>query len=418
MLRLSRLMLPALLLLVCRQGLAQAPPWLSRFDVPLPSGTRSVEVTRADEPVYVAPAVDAARRGTLALGLRLPIYAALRASGCAGRWLLVGPTAWVCESHVRFTREAAHDARAADARPPDGLPYRYYFVGPDGSLGYRSLSLAEEGVPDAELEPGFAVAVVTQAARPGGDPFALTRHGYWLPLRDLAPATSSTFHGAELAGELSVGFVLSERARIFDKPGGRALSSRIRPRFQALTILEEHSRAGRRWVRVAEDEWMQEADLRVPRAAPLPDGVQAHERWIDVDTARQVLTAYVGDRPVFATLVSTGKGREASEQATPKGVHRIWVKLASTDMDNLEDEDAGRYYAMQGVPWVMFFKKGYGLHGTYWHGSFGRVRSHGCVNLSALDAQRLFAWTSPRMPAGWSAVFPTSYEPGTLVRVR
>ena len=121
---------------------------------------------------------------------------------------------------------------------------------------------------------------------------------------------------------------------------------------------------------------------------------------------------------MFATLVSTGKGRGKSIQATPKGAHRIWVKLVSTDMDNLEDEEASRYYAMQAVPWVMFFDKGYGLHGTFWHRSFGNVRSHGCVNLTPRDAQWLFHWTSPRLPAGWTAALPTDYEPGTLVRVR
>jgi len=87
-------------------------------------------------------------------------------------------------------------------------------------------------------------------------------------------------------------------------------------------------------------------------------------------------------------------------------------------MDNLESEDASRYYAIQDVPWVMYFQRGYGLHGTFWHRSFGSARSHGCVNLSPLDAQRLFHWTSPRVPTGWNAALPSPYEAGTLVRVR
>jgi hypothetical protein len=40
------------------------------------------------------------------------------------------------------------------------------------------------------------------------------------------------------------------------------------------------------------------------------------------------------------------------------------------------------------------------------------------VNLTPSDAERLFDWASPRLPAGWSAVFPTDYETGTIVRVR
>ena len=142
------------------------------------------------------------------------------------------------------------------------------------------------------------------------------------------------------------------------------------------------------------------------------------ERWIDVDLTTQTLVAYEGDRPVFATLVSTGKGKEGTDAATPKGEFRIWVKLMSSNMDNLEDEEAMKYYAIEDVPYVQYFSSGVGLHGAFWHRGFGNVRSHGCVNLAPLDAQRLFAFTSPHLPAGWTAVLPTATEEGTLVRVR
>jgi len=39
---------------------------------------------------------------------------------------------------------------------------------------------------------------------------------------------------------------------------------------------------------------------------------------------------------------------------------------------------------------VQFFDEAIGLHAAFWHRSFGHVRSHGCVNLAPLDAQRLF----------------------------
>ena len=87
-------------------------------------------------------------------------------------------------------------------------------------------------------------------------------------------------------------------------------------------------------------------------------------------------------------------------------------------MDNLENLEARENYAIQAVPWVMYFQRGYGLHGTFWHRAFGRVQSHGCVNLTPRDAKRLFDWTSPKLPSGWSAAFPTEYEAGTVVRVR
>jgi len=70
------------------------------------------------------------------------------------------------------------------------------------------------------------------------------------------------------------------------------------------------------------------------------------------------------------------------------------------------------------VPYVMYFQAGYGLHGAFWHDSFGEVRSHGCVNLAPRDAQWLFYWASPRLPNGWSAVLPDPHDQGTLIVVR
>lgn len=410
--------------LAARASHADAP-WVAPGDVPLPAGAQSVEVIRADEPLSMAPAPGAARRGSAALGAHLPLFGATRGAGCAGRWLLVGALAWVCENNVRLSREPALPAtpRVHALEPsfrsalPDGLPYRYYFVGRDGSLGYTSLDLAEEGAPDAEFQPGFALGIAQVAERGPGDPFGLTAHGLWLPLRDLTRAVSSAFEGTALAGGRGTGWVYVPSASPVDRPGGKSVSKDVLSQFQELEILETEQQGGLSWYRIGEGRWLSARDVRVARPSLPPADVAPFERWIDVDLENQVLTAYVGKNAVFATLVSSGKGRDGTLEATPKGLQRVWVKLVSTDMDNLEDEDAQRYYAMQSVPWVMFFKKGYGLHGTYWHHSFGRVRSHGCVNLSPRDAERLFHWTSPRLPAGWTAVFPTPYEPGTRILV-
>jgi lipoprotein-anchoring transpeptidase ErfK/SrfK len=183
-------------------------------------------------------------------------------------------------------------------------------------------------------------------------------------------------------------------------------------------VLEVSAVAGKRWLRVGEQAWLPETEVTTPSRAPRPVEVKDGERWFDVELASQTLTAYVGDRPVFTTLVSTGRGPQGSVLATPKGVHRIWVKLADSDMDNLENVDAGQAYAIQAVPWVMYFEEGYGLHGTFWHHAFGRVQSHGCVNLSPADAERVFDWASPHLPSGWTAALPTVYEQGSVVRVR
>jgi hypothetical protein len=94
-------------------------------------------------------------------------------------------------------------------------------------------------------------------------------------------------------------------------------------------------------------------------------------------------------------------------------------------MDNLDelrteevDSPLARPYNVEAVPWVMYFQRGYGLHATYWHDRFGVPQSHGCVNLSPRDAQRLFDFTSPTLGPGWQAAHPSDYDPATIVRVR
>ncbi|MGE5251028.1 MAG: L,D-transpeptidase, partial [Bacteroidota bacterium] len=46
------------------------------------------------------------------------------------------------------------------------------------------------------------------------------------------------------------------------------------------------------------------------------------------------------------------------------------------------------------VPYTMYFYKGYGLHGTYWHNNFGTPMSHGCVNLRIEDSKWLYNFAS------------------------
>lgn len=373
-------------------------------------------VTRPEEPLRTEPRAGAAKRGAALKGAVLPLFGARRGDGCSGRWLLVGPMAWLCEEGAELSALPIPEPRF-DVPTRDGLPYRYHFVGPDGSFGYLGLEYAEEGVPDEQLQPKFGVGVVRTAKKPStAEPFGLTTHGVWVPMRDLIPVGPTEFRGVQLEGALDVAWVTADFAHVYDAPGGRR--SRRLERLSALDVLERRTRGKDEWLRIADHEWVRRGDVAEPSLAPPPAEARPSERWLDVELKSQVLTAYVGEKPVFATLVSTGRGREGSELATPKGVHRIWVKLRTSDMDNLEDVEAVENYAIQAVPWVMYFKRGYGLHGTFWHRAFGRVRSHGCVNLSPRDAEWLFHWTSPRLPKGWSAVFPTVYEPGTLIRVR
>ena len=400
-------------------GAQGVPPWVARGSLPLGDDARSVEIRRNDEPLFTLANPTAARRGAAALGARLPLYGAVAGPGCRSDWLLVGPTAWVCGDVVRISSEPPLGASVARARTADGLPRAYYFVGPDGALGYGALGAAGDSAPVAELQPGYAISIAATGSGPRGDPFGLTSKGFWLPMTDLRPARPTVFQGYEPShGLLDRGWVVADSATVYSEPGRKRTEPGAKRRFDLVPLLERRDAKGRQWVRIADATWLDASDVRAPTPSEPPLEARDGERWLDVDLAAQVVTAYEGRTPVFTTLASTGMGKGREPTATPLGVHRIWVKLLTSDMDNLEDVEARKYYAMLDVPWVLFFEKGFGVHGAFWHSSFGHVRSHGCVNLTPLDAERLFDWASPHLPAGWTAVLPTDYDRGTLVRVR
>ncbi len=117
----------------------------------------------------------------------------------------------------------------------------------------------------------------------------------------------------------------------------------------------------------------------LPDVAKSGNGV----RWIDVDLTNQAVYAYEGDVVVNSFIVSTGTWLTP----TVTGQYNIYVKYRSTKM-------SGPGYYLPNVPYVMYFYKGYGLHGTYWHNNFGHPMSHGCVNLRTDDAAWLYNWAS------------------------
>lgn len=141
-------------------------------------------------------------------------------------------------------------------------------------------------------------------------------------------------------------------------------------------------------------------------------GQTSEEKWIEVDLSEQRLYAHEGDRVVFSFLVSTGK----PWTPTPTGEFRIWIKLRYSTMSGGSKED-GSYYYLPNVPYVMYFYKGYGLHGTYWHNNFGQRMSRGCVNLSVPDAEKLFWWVGPQLSEGKTIANSTKDNPGTKVVV-
>lgn len=131
--------------------------------------------------------------------------------------------------------------------------------------------------------------------------------------------------------------------------------------------------------------WYSE-DLFIPPPPPQKPVSRGGERWVLVNLSSQYLVAYEGDVPVMETYVSTGRpGFD-----TPTGTYYISVKY---DIQDMEGMASGESWYVPDVPYVMYFTDyGHAFHGTYWHGNFGAVMSHGCVNLPMWFAEWMYYW--------------------------
>ncbi|BAZ38258.1 ErfK/YbiS/YcfS/YnhG family protein [Calothrix sp. NIES-4101] len=114
---------------------------------------------------------------------------------------------------------------------------------------------------------------------------------------------------------------------------------------------------------------------------------QSKQRWIQVDISRQKLIAWEGRKPVYTVLVSTGK----KSTPTLTGIFNVQTKLKKTRMQ-------GEGYNIPNVPHVMYYDRGYGVHGAYWHRKFGTPVSRGCVNLAPNHAKWLYEWSRVGTP--------------------
>lgn len=126
--------------------------------------------------------------------------------------------------------------------------------------------------------------------------------------------------------------------------------------------------------------------VNVQTANVLGQHIAQGEKWIQVDLSDQKIYMREGDKIVGEFLVSTGKWAP-----TPTGEFRIWTKLRYTRMSG-GSKALGTYYNLPNVPYVMYYDRGYGIHGAYWHNNFGNPMSHGCTNMKPEEAGIVFAW--------------------------
>jgi lipoprotein-anchoring transpeptidase ErfK/SrfK len=431
---------------------------------PEPEPEPELVATAREVVIYAAPNRRSERLGYLRLGARV---ARSRDSqghdGCAGGWYRIVPAGFVCTGPAATTDPSEPLARLARTRADrqSALPYLYgrakplpppIYAGlpspeetlrlegraPSRATGFDDLALspASELIAPGKLLPsplGYARAAGTAPVRAlpnagfalldavehDGRRFGLTTDLELVPLDRLTRVEASAFHGVTLdeTTTLPVAFVRTRHA--LEYRGGPGVGLRpgrqLGHREAVLVTGERKTFDGISYLATRNGTWLRaEHALVIERPAALPPWASAKKSWLHVGIRDQTLVAYSGATPVYATLVSTGSGGLGDPEethATPRGEFVIHTKHVAVNMDGNE---VGDEFDLRDVPYVQYFTEGYALHAAYWHDAFGLPKSHGCVNLSPLDARALFHLTEPAVPQAWHGAFART---GTLVSI-
>jgi hypothetical protein len=265
------------------------------------------------------------------------------------------------------------------------------------------------------LEKDFFVSIDRNTSAVG-ERYYRTIRGLYVPVQYVNDVEPPAYHGLIIEPDmpLPIGFVGRGRPTTYTRgEGSRALVESGRITRQAHRFLRAQEKIGaiEYWV-TTDGQYVRSHNFGVAGEQDLPAGVAEDGKWLQVDLSDQLLVAFQGRRPVFAALVSTGKdGFE-----TPTGSYTILSKHISATMDGITEADGA--YSIEDVPWTMFFSDNFALHGAFWHNRFGMTKSHGCVNMSPIDAKWIFEWSEPLVPEGWHGAMASSVQPGSVVIVR
>jgi hypothetical protein len=311
-------------------------------------------------------------------------------------------------------------AAAAGPHPEEEaalLPYDYARAWQKPAPVYTALGDPAKMTPVTTLAPPDTWVSIDEVIEQDGRQWYRIADQAYVLADDVLLGTPSLFHGLIVTQTLpgSPAFVVTPGLNVRARPGvaldNPPLSTLTR--YDAVTVLASQPAGDAVWHQIDQDRYVHGGHVRVVYPVPRPEGVAEGAHWIAVDLAQQTLSAYEGDRMVFATLVSTGR----PPYFTPKGLNRIWIKLQTGNMRGGQ-ADQKEPYDLQDVPWIMYFNRDVGLHAAYWHDRFGYPSSRGCVNLSPQDAKWLFDWATPQLPfPDTSHVYASSANPGTWVYV-
>lgn len=105
--------------------------------------------------------------------------------------------------------------------------------------------------------------------------------------------------------------------------------------------------------------------------------VSAKKVVAKIDISEQIMRVYVGGIKRYTWPVSTARRGYHTPRGSykPYRMHKMWYS---------------RKYDMSPMPYSVFYKGGYAIHGTNYVSRLGRPASHGCTRLETKNAKKLY----------------------------
>ncbi|HKO48325.1 MAG TPA: L,D-transpeptidase [Polyangiaceae bacterium] len=311
----------------------------------------------------------------------------------------------------------------ADPEPEKPWWQRDDMKGRMHELKLDQLSEDADSILAKRMVSGFYVAV-DKTFRWNNRSWYKTTRGLVTPSDRFWQTAGSKFKGVELTSEwkLPMAFVSGGNKSIssYSIDGTSIKPAKTYDRFAPVQLTgQEQEFRGTKYAETGDGSWVKRSQIRSTSPGPLPVDLKGNERWLDVNLTTQTVVAFEGDKAIYATLISSGRESKIKDKdhRTPVGEWRVREKHITTTMDGDGSAAGDLPYSIEDVPYVMYYFRSYATHGAFWHSNFGAQMSHGCVNLSPLDAKYLFFFADPPLPKGWHGVHATDASPGSRVVV-
>jgi hypothetical protein len=369
-------------------------------------------ITKTEANVRTSRSSKANLLGQTMPSTRLPVFeeVAEEGTGCSGKWLRVQYKGWVCDSSV-------YEA------PKPGLETEEHF---ENRFPMQPATIAKD-TPVYNLPGGDKIAArgkggsveVWRIATFEGVSYAQVGGAAFIPADNLKFLGRGSYRtklqGAVFDENTKFPFAIyvADETPLLEAPGGRVVGQKLR--YDRGSVLSTNEVNGKTFLQV-EGGWIEkQKGVVLISPEPRPEGVKDGDHWVSVSLTDQTVVAYQGDRPVFATLTSSGRAGSKGAFWTVTGSFRITRKYRNKTM---EGSPFGEPYIVHDVPWPQYVFEGYAFHGAFWHDRFGNIKSHGCMNLSAADSKWLADFIYPQLPAGWTNLTPTLDMDTSIINIR